>query len=90
MSLERAIGDPVEQPGGDVSFRMHNGTDFVACRVTADALWQLSGGRYRTSLQAFEALRSHIELVASEKYDAGHLNEDGGVTIKATDLTADG
>jgi Protein of unknown function (DUF1488) len=88
VPLDRAIGEPVEHPDGSVQFRMFGSAGFVPCRVTADALRQLSGERYRTPLQAFEAMRGHLELIASEKYDSGHIDDDGGITIKQTDVAA--
>jgi hypothetical protein len=46
-------------------------------RVTAKALWQLTGSRYRLPLLAFGVLRGRLERIASAKYDVGLIDHDG-------------
>lgn len=86
MSPERAISEPVEQPDGSVRFAVEHRSELIRCRVTAEALWHLTGGRYRLPLQAFGALQSQLERVASAKYDTGLLDHDGGVSIDFADI----
>jgi hypothetical protein len=85
MPLDRVTSEPVEGPSG-VRFAMRHGSGLIPCRVTAEALWHLTGGRYRLPLEAFAALRPEIEFLASEKYDVGLLDADGGVTINFADV----
>jgi hypothetical protein len=86
MHLDRANIDPVEDENGSIIFKMSSHQGLVSCRTAAEALLKLTGGRYRTLLEAFGAVRSQLELAASRKYDFGHLDPDGGITIRSDDL----
>jgi hypothetical protein len=90
MSLARGIGTATEQPGGDVLFPMKDGLLRIRCRVTADALYRLTGGRFRTLKRAFESVRLRIENIASTKYESGFVEEDGTVTIRPVDVVGGG
>jgi hypothetical protein len=65
---------------------MRHGSGLISCRVTVEALWHLTGGRYSLLLEAFAALRPEIGFIGSEKYDAGLLDPDRGVTINFADV----
>jgi len=67
---------------------MNDGPRRVSCRVTADALYHLTAGRYRTAISAFDTVRLHIEIIASAKYDSRIVEEDGTITVRPADLTA--
>jgi len=86
MSLERGIGSPAEQPGGDVLFPMNDGSLRILCRVTDEALYRLAGARFPTAKRAFDAVRLRIEHIASSKYANGLVEMDGGVTIRLLDV----
>jgi hypothetical protein len=87
MTLERGIGAAIEQRNGDVLFPMNDGLGLVPCRVTAEALYDLTGGRYHTPTSGFESVRLQIEMVASAKYDAGIVDEYGCVTVSPADFS---
>jgi hypothetical protein len=86
MHLDRANIDPVEDENGSIIFKMSSHQGLISCRAAAEALLKLTGGRYRTLLEAFGAVRSQLEPAASRKYDSGHLHPDGGITIRSDDV----
>jgi uncharacterized protein DUF1488 len=86
MSLDRGIGIPTEQAGGDILFPMNDGALRILCRVTGEALNRLAGARFPTARRSFDAVRLRIEHIASSKYDNGSVEIDGGVTIRPVDV----
>ena len=81
MSAKRAIKEVLEELDGNVRFTLKHHSGWIRCRVTAEALQHLTGGRYR-SVEAFGAVRGQLQRTALAKYDAGHLDHDGGVTVQ--------
>jgi hypothetical protein len=72
------------------SFYLHKrGRDRVLCMVSADALEGAvqSGGLSETALcQIFDAHRLLIELRAAQKLNAGLIELDGSVFVRAEDI----
>ena len=86
MSLERGIGSPTEQSGGDVLFPMNDGSLRILCRVTGEALYRIAGVRFPTARRAFDAVRLRIEHIAAAKYDGGFVEADGTVIVRPSDF----
>jgi hypothetical protein len=77
----------VEDKDG-VRFPMMDGAAAVPILVTREALEEIGSppptpGGYVARLQAY---RSRFEDLASIKYDAGHIENDGTIRITAADL----
>jgi hypothetical protein len=87
MPLERGIGEPV-QPNGLVLFAMNDGSQLVPCAITAAALKRLAGQGIIDLCLAFAEYRSAIEEAASDKYDSGSIDPDGGVTLLPADFAS--
>ncbi len=85
MPLERGIGEPL-QPDGVVLFAMNDGSRLVPCAITAAALRQLAGPDIISLCRAFAEHRHAIEQVASDKYDSGRTDPDGGITLLPNDF----
>ncbi len=85
MPLERGIGHPL-QPNGVVLFAMNDGSHLVPCAITAAALKELAGPEVIDLCGAFELYRTKIEEAASNKYDNGFADPDGGITLLPSDF----
>jgi hypothetical protein len=70
-----------------VYFGMWNGSSTVRCFVTRAALTdKAQGSGQAESLDVFHEYRSEIENLASAKYDAGKITNDGLVVVDSPDL----
>ena len=85
MPLERGIGEPF-RPGGHVLFAMNDGSHLVPCVITAAALTKLAGPGLSDLCGAFRLHRQRIEKAASDKYDGGCAEPDGGITLLPHDF----
>ncbi len=87
MPLDRNHIDPIEERSGGVIFAMIRPTGIVIpCSLTPDALLVIANGDWDSPCGAFIAHRDRIEAVASEKYDRGQIDPDGGITLRAPDF----
>ena len=85
MSLERGIGEPL-QPDGHVLFAMNDGSHLVPCAINAAAMAKLAGPGLIDLRSAFALHRHRIEKAASDKYDGGRTEADGGITLLPHDF----
>ena len=83
--LRRADGGALEQRGGSIVFNMSDGMRLVPCTVTQGALTMILAD-HDDPRDVFLGSRRMIERIASEKFAAGALDEDGGITLAAADV----
>jgi hypothetical protein len=70
-----------------VAFDMTDGSRTVSCMVTYPALQdKLPGLAIARCVEAFAANRDDIEAIASAKFDAGRLENDGRIRVTTRDL----
>jgi Protein of unknown function (DUF1488) len=87
MPLDRNHIDPIEERAGGVRFAMIRPNGIVIhCSLTREALAAIAGDGCDSPCRAFVAQRDRIEAAASAKYDNGHVDADGGITLRATDV----
>jgi hypothetical protein len=70
-----------------VAFQMTDGSRTVNCMITYPALQDKTPGlTIARCVEAFQVSRCEIESIASAKFDAGHLEQDGRVRVTTRDL----
>ena len=83
MQLNRDAGDVRGE--GSFIFPISVGTRRVPCTVTRDALAAFVSD-YDDPRRAFIQSRRMIEQIAREKFVAGAIDPDGGITLSADDV----
>jgi len=74
-----------------VKFLMHDGKTEVACRVSRELLrYKFGSSNRHADGEMFTIYRDAIEKTASDKYDAGMLEEpsDARVVVTETDMAS--
>ncbi len=90
MPLDRNHIDPIEEDDGGIVFGMIRPPGVVIpCSLPPDALSAVANGDRDRPQRAFIAHRDQIEAVASEKYDRGQIDADGGITLRVTDFATE-
>jgi len=80
--------DSVSLRSQELSFESRDGEKIVSCEISRDALQDL-GSYHRLNgadHEVFRALRPEIERLASAKYRAGRLEDNGGIVIHPADI----
>ena len=87
MPLTRLNDSAFDAQLEGVYFGMWNGSTPVRCFVSHEALTdKTQGSGQAESLDVFHEYRSEIENLASAKYDAGNITNDGLVVVDSPDL----
>jgi hypothetical protein len=74
-------------PGLDgIRFQMRDGDKEVCCSVSLEALGERSNQTGLTEAEVFETFRCEIEAAASEKYDRGHADSAGCVSLSSDEF----
>jgi hypothetical protein len=70
-----------------VAFDMTDGSRTVNCIVMYPALQdKFQGLTFAGCIEAFQAVRVDIETIASAKFDAGNVEQDGRIRVTTRDL----
>lgn len=84
-------GPDLEDSGEGVRFAMSDRAKAVSIFVSRQALEDIDAKPHSNgAIARFNEYRAQFEEIASDKYDKGHLEQDGNVCIRSRDLSGRG
>ncbi len=84
-------GPGLEGSGEGVRFAMSDSARTVSVLVSRQALEDIDPKPHSNgTIERFNEYRAQFEEIASDKYDKGHLEQDGNVCIRSRDLPGRG
>lgn len=84
-------GPGLEDSGEGVRFAMTDSAKAVSVFVSRQALEDIDPKSHSNgTIERFNEYRAQFEEIASDKYDKGHLEQDGNVCIRSRDLPGSG